>query len=64
MLLVHYQRQRFTAIARMGSKGDKGILPRALSTKWAAFIATSICHGEEVEGMFSPSVYWCVKAQV
>ena len=48
MLSVHHRRERFTAVARMGRKGDKNVIPRACSTKWVAFIAILICRGEDI----------------
>ena len=52
MLSVRYRRERFTAGARMGRKGDKSVIPRALSRKWASFIAIIICHEEEANRIF------------
>ena len=51
MLSVHYQRKRFTVGARMGREGNKSIIPRACSRKWAAFIVLLFCHGEEANGI-------------
>ena len=52
MLSVCCRREKFTAGARMGRKGDKSVIPQAHSRKWAAFIAIFICHGEEATGIF------------
>ena len=52
MLSGCFRRERFTAGARQGGKGDKSIIPRARSRRWAVFIAIFICHGEEANGIF------------
>ena len=64
MLSGRFRHERFTARARMGRKGDKSVIPRARSRRWIAFIAIFICHGEDGNGMFLHSVYWCAKTQV
>ena len=57
MLSVRYWRERFSAGARLGRKGEKSIRPRACSRKWAVLIVISICHGEEANGIFLYIVY-------
>ena len=42
MLSVRYWRERFSAGARLGRKGEKSIRPRACSRKWAVLIVVSI----------------------
>ena len=64
MLSGRFRRERFTARARRGGKGDKSVIPQARSRRWAAFIAIFICHGEEAKGTFLYSVYRCAKTQV
>ena len=61
MLSGHFRRERFTAGARRGGKGDKSVIPRACSRRWAVFIAISICHGAEANGIFLYNVYRCPK---
>ena len=51
MLSVRSRHERFTTGARRGGKGDKSVIPRARSRRWAAFIAIFICHGEEASGI-------------
>ena len=64
MLSGCFRRERFTAGARRGGKGDKSVITRARSRQWAAFIAIFICYGEEANGIFLHSVYRCAKTQV
>ena len=52
MLSSRFWRERFTAGARRGGNGDKSVIPRARSRRWAAFIALFICHGEEANRIF------------
>ena len=61
MLSVRFRHERFTAGARRSGKGDKSVIPRAQSRRWAAFIAIFICHGEEANGIFLHSVDRCAK---
>ena len=56
MLSGRFRRERFTAVPRRGGKGDKSVIPRARSRRWAVFIAIFICHGEEANGIFLHSV--------
>ena len=46
-LSVRFRRERFTAGSRRGGKGDKSVIPRARSRRWAACTAIFICHGEQ-----------------
>ena len=64
MLSGRFRRERFTAVPRRGGKGDKSVIPLARSRRWAVFIAIFICHGEEANGIFLHSVYWCAKTKV
>ena len=59
-----FQHERFTAGARRGGKGDKSVILRTRSRRWAVFIAIFICHGEEANGIFLHSVYRCAKTKV
>ena len=59
-----FRRERFTVVPRRGGKGDKSVIPLARSRRWAVFIAIFICHGEEANGIFLYSVYWCAKTKV
>ena len=61
MLSMRYRRERFTAVARVGEKGDTGVIPRARLTKWTAFIAFLVCRGEEAGWVFPFSVYRCAR---
>ena len=64
MLSVRFWPEGFTAGARRGGKGDKSVIPRARSRRWAAFITIFMCHGEEANGIFSHGVYQCAKTRV
>ena len=64
MLSGRFWRERFTAGPRLGGKGNKSVIPRARSRRWAVFIAIFICHGEEANGIFLHSVYQCAKTKV
>ena len=64
MLSGRFRRERFTAGPRRGRKGNKSVIPRARSRRWAVFIAIFICHGEEANGILLHSVYRCAKTKV
>ena len=61
MLSVLHRRERGTAGAQLGKKPYKRVIPRARSRRWAAFIATFICHGERD---ILHNIYRCAKTHV
>ena len=61
MLSGRFRHERFTAGPRWGGKGDKSVIPRARSRRWAVSIVIFICYGEEANGIFLHNVYRCAK---
>ena len=52
MLSVRFRRERFTAGARRGGRGDKSVILRARSRRWAVFIAILFAKVKKRRGYF------------